>query len=236
MADKQITDLGELGANTASADELVIYDLSTTLDKKISFNDLSNEVLAEFGFTGSAAELNILDGANITTAELNILDDVTADKAELNILDGATLSTAELNYVDGVTSAIQTQFSGVQTQLIEKLDRDQQEGGNGSSTTAKTPTISAESQVIALQGSSNSVDATLSGISNAYAQTIIVKCTDATNNCTVVANVNDSGFLESDGTTGTTIEFDATDEFVILKSSTISGGYWVIVGGIYTLT
>jgi microcystin-dependent protein len=35
----------------------------------------------------------------------------TATAAEINILDGATLTTTELNYVDGVTSAIQTQLN-----------------------------------------------------------------------------------------------------------------------------
>ena len=35
----------------------------------------------------------------------------TASAAEINILDGATLTTTELNYVDGVTSAIQTQLN-----------------------------------------------------------------------------------------------------------------------------
>jgi microcystin-dependent protein len=35
----------------------------------------------------------------------------TATAAEINILDGATLSTTELNYVDGVTSSIQTQLN-----------------------------------------------------------------------------------------------------------------------------
>ena len=65
--------------------------------------------------TATSTELNVLDGITASTAELNIMDGVTSSAAELNILDGATLSTTELNYVDGVTSAIQTQFSTVNT-------------------------------------------------------------------------------------------------------------------------
>jgi len=74
MADKQIVDLNDIVQDTASGDFLVIYDLSGTEDKKISFDDLSTKVLSEFGFTGSTAELNILDGVTATTAELNLLD------------------------------------------------------------------------------------------------------------------------------------------------------------------
>jgi hypothetical protein len=41
----------------------------------------------------------------------------TATAAEINILDGATLTTTELNYVDGVTSSIQTQLDAKTTAL-----------------------------------------------------------------------------------------------------------------------
>lgn len=39
----------------------------------------------------------------------------SATAAEINILDGATLTTTELNYVDGVTSSIQTQLDSKAT-------------------------------------------------------------------------------------------------------------------------
>jgi hypothetical protein len=51
-----------------------------------------------------------IHGYSATAAEINILDGATLSTAELNILDGVTASTAELNYVDGVTSNIQTQL------------------------------------------------------------------------------------------------------------------------------
>jgi len=41
----------------------------------------------------------------------------SATAAEINILDGATLTTTELNYVDGVTSSIQTQLDAKTTAL-----------------------------------------------------------------------------------------------------------------------
>jgi microcystin-dependent protein len=63
------------------------------------------------GYSATATEINILDGATVTTAELNVLDGITATTAELNVLDGITASTTELNYTDGVTSAIQTQLN-----------------------------------------------------------------------------------------------------------------------------
>jgi hypothetical protein len=50
------------------------------------------------GYTATATEINILDGATLSTAELNVLDGITA-------------TTTELNYVDGVTSFIQTQLN-----------------------------------------------------------------------------------------------------------------------------
>lgn len=61
-------------------------------------NEHINLTTGVHGYTATAAEINILDGATLSTAELNILDGVTA-------------TTAELNYVDGVTSAIQTQIN-----------------------------------------------------------------------------------------------------------------------------
>jgi microcystin-dependent protein len=74
-------------------------------------NEHINLTTGVHGYTATAAEINILDGATLSTAELNILDGVTASTAELNILDGVIASTTELNYVDGVTSAIQTQLN-----------------------------------------------------------------------------------------------------------------------------
>jgi len=100
MADKQIVDLNDIVQDTASGDFLVIYDLSGTEDKKISFDDLSTKVLSEFGFTGSAAELNIMDGVTASKDELNLLDGVTSTTAELNILDGCKATAAELNLMD----------------------------------------------------------------------------------------------------------------------------------------
>jgi len=100
MADKQIVDLNDIVQDTASGDFLVVYDLSGTEDKKISFDDLSTKVLSEFGFTGSAAELNIMDGVTASKDELNLLDGVTSTTAELNILDGCKATAAELNLMD----------------------------------------------------------------------------------------------------------------------------------------
>jgi microcystin-dependent protein len=61
-------------------------------------NEHINLTTGVHGYTATAAEINILDGATLSTAELNVLDGITA-------------TTAELNYVDGVTSAIQTQIN-----------------------------------------------------------------------------------------------------------------------------
>jgi microcystin-dependent protein len=74
-------------------------------------NEHINLTTGVHGYSATAAEINILDGATLSTAELNILDGVTATAAEINVLDGITSSTTELNYVDGVTSAIQTQLN-----------------------------------------------------------------------------------------------------------------------------
>jgi microcystin-dependent protein len=76
-------------------------------------NEHINLTTGVHGYTATAAELNILDGATLSTAELNILDGVTASTAEINVLDGITATTTELNYVDGVTSAIQTQLDTI---------------------------------------------------------------------------------------------------------------------------
>jgi microcystin-dependent protein len=61
-------------------------------------NEHINLTTGVHGYSATAAEINILDGATLSTAELNILDGVTA-------------TTAELNYTDGVTSPIQTQIN-----------------------------------------------------------------------------------------------------------------------------
>ena len=61
-------------------------------------NEHINLTTGVHGYSATAAEINILDGATLSTAELNILDGVTA-------------TTAELNYTDGVTSPIQTQLN-----------------------------------------------------------------------------------------------------------------------------
>jgi microcystin-dependent protein len=50
---------------------------------------------------------------NLTTG----IHGYTATAAEINILDGATLTTTELNYVDGVTSPIQTQINAVSSSV-----------------------------------------------------------------------------------------------------------------------
>jgi microcystin-dependent protein len=78
-------------------------------------NEHINLTTGVHGYTASAAEINILDGATLSTAELNILDGVTASAAEINVLDGipGTLTATELGYVDGVTSAIQTQLNTI---------------------------------------------------------------------------------------------------------------------------
>jgi microcystin-dependent protein len=78
-------------------------------------NEHINLTTGVHGYTASAAEINILDGATLSTAELNILDGVTASAAEINVLDGipGTLTSTELGYVDGVTSAIQTQLNTI---------------------------------------------------------------------------------------------------------------------------
>jgi len=52
--------------------------------------------------------------ADEANAHINLTTGVhgyTATADEINILDGATLTTTELNYVDGVTSSIQTQLN-----------------------------------------------------------------------------------------------------------------------------
>jgi len=100
MADKQIVDLNDIVQDTASGDFLVIYDLSNTEDKKISFDDLAQKIFDEFGVTATVSELNIMDGVTSTASELNILDGVTADKDELNILDGCKATATELNLLD----------------------------------------------------------------------------------------------------------------------------------------
>ena len=61
-------------------------------------NEHINLTTGVHGYSATAAEINILDGATLSTAELNLLDGVTA-------------TTAELNYTDGVTSPIQTQIN-----------------------------------------------------------------------------------------------------------------------------
>jgi hypothetical protein len=100
MANKQIVDLNDIVQDTASGDFLVIYDLSGTEDKKISFDDLAQKIFDEFGVTATVAELNILDGVTSTAAELNILDGVTATYEEINTLDGIKSTVDELNLLD----------------------------------------------------------------------------------------------------------------------------------------
>lgn len=74
------------------------------------------------GYTATAAEINILDGATLSTAELNVLDGLTSSTAELNVLDGipGTLTATELGYVDGVTSSIQTQLDTLTSNVALK--------------------------------------------------------------------------------------------------------------------
>ena len=60
---------------------------------------------------------SITGAVTATQAELNIMDGVTASTAEINLLDGVTATTAEINFLDGVTSNIQTQISGITTDL-----------------------------------------------------------------------------------------------------------------------
>ena len=242
MADKRIHDLEtEIVEYQDKDQDWLAVDgdgTGTSQDKtqKMTFDNLASSVgkLLNNENDDTATLTNkSIDSDNNTITNIVNADIKAAAGIDASKMGSGDVSNTEFDYLDGVTSAIQTQFSDIET---GKLERDQQEGANGSSTLAATPTISAESQVIGLSGSMNAVNAKLTAISATYAQTIIVKCVNATNNCTVAAAVADSGFVESDGTLGTTITFDAADEFVILKSSTISGGYWVIVGGIYTLT
>jgi hypothetical protein len=74
------------------------------------------------GYTATAAEINILDGATLSTQELNVLDGLTSSTAELNVLDGipGTLTATELGYVDGVTSSIQTQLNTLTSDVALK--------------------------------------------------------------------------------------------------------------------
>ena len=70
---------------------------------------------------------SITGAVTATQAELNIMDGVTASTAEINLLDGVTATTAEINYLDGVTSNIQTQISGITTDVV--ADTSPQLGG-----------------------------------------------------------------------------------------------------------
>jgi hypothetical protein len=155
--DTYVPDLAD-NADIQNAFELFYYgnsDSGNTIDPTnslysnlIDFNNRINSNDSEIsghieattgvhGYTATAAEINILDGATLSTAELNVLDGITASTTELNYVDGVTsgiqtqldsklslssasatyqtvvanVSNTEIGYLDGVTSAIQTQIN-----------------------------------------------------------------------------------------------------------------------------
>ena len=90
--------------------------------------------------TSSHTELNALDGFTGTVADLNYAKDLNA----------TGVTATEFDYLDGVTSNIQTQISGISTDLV--ADTSPQLGG---SLDTNGQTIAFGSWTIAIDGSNN---------------------------------------------------------------------------------
>lgn len=89
---------------------------SLKIDVKASFPQISGAVTADQG------ELNTLDGAGMTQAKMSVLADYTGSAAELNRLDGLTTSTTRLNYSNTLTGNVQTQIDALISNTNNLLD------------------------------------------------------------------------------------------------------------------
>lgn len=101
--------------STAAAGEGDDQIRSLKIDVKASFPQISGAVNADQN------ELNTLDGAGMTQAKMSVLADYTGSAAELNRLDGLLTSTTELNYCNTLTSNVQTQINTLSTNTTNSL-------------------------------------------------------------------------------------------------------------------
>jgi len=236
MADKQVKDLNDLGASCAVGDKLLIYDLSTTEDKRIDLDDLIAEIFRLHGVTSSAAELNKLDGTDAVVADFNKLHDITSSAAELNVLDTFTGDVHDLEYAKELkdTGVTDTEYGWLDGVVNQVMDVDK---GCGASKASYTP--SASSSTILTKGGIHAFDTTagiatavLPAIRSGYAQMIIIQLDTDGGDLTIIDNAADSGFVESDGSTvGTIVTLDNAGEYVMFISCGLVGGTWMIVGG-----
>jgi hypothetical protein len=89
---------------------------SLKIDVKASFPNVNSAVNA------NPAELNTLTGAGMTQAKMAVLADYTGSAAELNRLDGLTTSTTRLNYSSTLTGNVQTQINTLSTNTTNSLN------------------------------------------------------------------------------------------------------------------
>jgi len=232
MADKNIIDLIELGANTALTDYFVIYDASGTEDMRISMADLARAVFTHYGYTGSPTELNVLDGSIATTLDFNKLQAITASYLELNVLDGYLGSVTELNYLKDLydTAVSPAEFSKLNGVVSAITGIDEGLAYKVTNVLATGNILFSGRYVFDTTG--GAITATLVEIKGTQAMRILLHFgTDGGTNVTIRDAVADAGFIQADGTKGTQISFANVDNFILLESSCVVKGYWIILGG-----
>jgi hypothetical protein len=233
MAEKRISDISTT-ITTVTDTAYMAFDNNDGTDKteKITYLNLETQIrggasdfdLARLdGITATNSELNILDGATLSTAELNVLDGFTGDASDLNKLDGFTGSASDIERLADVESDLmgKDENQAVHTGEITASGIITGGSGNYGATTSGSAILTTMPEITALKSE----------------EILIYFRTDGGQNVTIVPFAGDGGFVMQDGsTTGTTITLDSVNDFVLLKSSSVPNGLWMIVGGYsYTL-
>ena len=206
-------------AGTNKVEKITYANLETQIRNGASDADLAKLIAV----TSSSAELNILDGVTADKDELNILDGVTADKDEINVLAGFSGSAADVERLAEVDSAL--------------MGKDENQAVNVAYVTGSL-SITGGSGNYEFTTDSATIDATMPEINKLKSEEIMCKfVADGGYDVNILRFAGDAGFMKADGTTtGTRITFSDADDFVYLKSSSVTNGYWMILGGTgYTL-
>ena len=220
-----------------------VFDQGGTLGAKLTAGAIEIEG-SNFDINGGAIDDATL-GANVAIKEAQVdninIDGNTISSTDTNgdinltpngtgeVVIGAgnisyagtaiTATGAELNYVDGVAS----QLAGLTENHAQ----------NYVTATASTVALTSNEGVVNFDTTSNAITATLPAITTGKSEEYVLTFgTDGGNNVTIADAAGDAGFVKADGTTtGTSITLNDEKDFVYLKSPSIAGAYWMILGG-----